>query len=85
MSVSFWLVVVFTIITWWPSKAKLYFICDYFFVLQIVALSNGTTSPIRSNARAPPFQSPHYPNHRFLAGCIKFWLFKAKEYPSLIF
>ena len=31
MSVSFWLVVVFTIITWWPSKAKLYFICDYFF------------------------------------------------------
>jgi len=31
MSVSFWLAVVFTIITWWPSKAKLYFICDYFF------------------------------------------------------
>ena len=43
-SIYFWLVVAFTIITWRLSKAKLYFVCD-FFVIQIVALSDGATSP----------------------------------------
>ena len=36
MSVSFWLVVVFTIITWWPSKAKLYFIVIIFLSFKLL-------------------------------------------------
>ena len=59
-SIYFWLVVVFTIIPWWPSKSMLYFICDYFVVVQIVALNNGTTSPPRSNPHTSPPQPPHY-------------------------
>ena len=42
--IYFCLVVVFTIITWQPSKAKLIFFV-IFFAVQIVALNDGTTSP----------------------------------------
>jgi hypothetical protein len=88
-SVYFWFVVAITIINWQASTAKLYFICDYFFVIQIVALSNGTTSP---HSLLPPCtaSSTSTLSRSSIAGwllCsfIKFWPFKAKKHPSLNF
>ena len=81
-SIYFCLVVAFTIITWWPSNAKLYFICD-FFGIQIVALSD-RKAPLHS--RLPPLITSFISTlsgssiaGRLLCIFIKFWPFKANE------
>ena len=74
-SIYFWLVVAFTIITWRPSKVKLYFILINFSSFKLLPEPMGQLTHIRSSPRAPPLQPSHYLlDHQLLAGCCVFSL-----------